>query len=229
MRIVPFGVIWTVPLLLTTGCDQTPTATVDDVARAVAPSPQPAPDVAARAQLVATIHDLSVIAGNPMLRARSTFGTTSNPTASVDEILADLKGVLKSLDANQGWIPRVAPAPSGTGYADYASPRASGASYISVSGAPGTFRDVHYRTYTACIDCNPYDYPKGLMRVRQYAGSVPTLSIDRTFSGGQGYSTGEIINTLTGSVQTGTISTDHWIDVWLGNDPHYYSSATAEV
>jgi hypothetical protein len=229
MRIVPLPLIWAVPLLLVAGCEAAPTGIAEDRVPAVAPGPRPVPDVASRAQLVATIDHLTLIAGDPLLRARSTFGTTSRPTASVEEVLAELKGTLAWMDANQRWTPPLTRTLAGGLYADYASPKASGASWIEVSGAPGTMRYVYYRAYTVCIDCGIGDYPRGLMRARQYAGSVQTLSIDRTFSGGQGYATGEIPTTLTGDAQTATLSTDHWIDVWLGNDPHYYSSASGQV
>jgi hypothetical protein len=147
--------------------------------------------------------------------ARLTFGGAGDAGQRAPGVaLAELRAARTRL--------QVSPEARGPGEsfpAAYLSPRPGGMSWIYTYRRVLDARDVYYRAYTQCIDCASTDQPRGVMRVRQYAGSVLTLNIDRTFGSWQGYAEGEVMTTLTGNPQQGTISTTHTIDSWLGTDP----------
>ncbi len=142
-------------------------------------------------------------------------------TASSSQVLlSELRATLARMDGSGAIQP--------DGAAVYGSPTPAGSSWIWVKQDP-YFREVHYRAYTSCVDCYNNDVVYGQMQVRQYAGSVLTLSTSRLFGGYPGYAEGDVTTSVSGAAQSGVVYTDHWIDVWLGADPHTSSSASSQV
>ncbi|MGQ0813051.1 MAG: hypothetical protein ACT4O1_01115 [Gemmatimonadota bacterium] len=169
-----------------------------------------------------TISELEAIALDPVRRQHSYFGSNKKPNATIDDILSNLKAFLSSAVNAEDGVNTASQVAS-------MDPWVDGISYITVNYYDTGFRDAKYIAYTFCNECDWRDTPYGYMRVRQYLGEFRTFAQDYQYSGHSGYSMGEVLVTNSGDPQSGMLSTDHWIDVWLGFDPHYYSTASGQV
>jgi hypothetical protein len=170
-----------------------------------------------------TIAGLESMAADPWTSLHSSFGG-SQGASSLQDVLSDLRAARTRMTGDGGGSEPGEPIT----YAFY-NPSVSGASWITPTGSPGSLRNAKYQAYTTAIDCTSMDVPRGQMVIRQYAGSALLLSAERTFSGYQGYALGEFITTISGPAQTGYLSTHHWVEVWLGPDPHHDSQASGQV